>query len=131
MGEALKECGVEAESERTHYLVHYVPFDLLSTMRPKTMAPMDSLLTYKIAAPEYVQGRHIRAARTLLDWTKARAAQECGVGINTIGRFEGGVETLTLRTVSDIVRTFVANGVIFVRADVGAGVLLRQPADEA
>lgn len=95
------------------------------------MVRMDSLLTYRIAAPEDVQGRHIPAARTLLDWTKARAAQACGVGVNTIGRFEKDVEALTPRTVGDIVRTFEANGVVFVRADVGAGVLLRQPADEA
>ncbi|RWA59260.1 MULTISPECIES: helix-turn-helix transcriptional regulator [unclassified Bacteria] len=90
---------------------------------------MDSPNTYEIAPPADVRGRHVRAARTLLDWTKARAAQECGVGVNTIGRFEEGYETLTPRTVGDIVRTFEANGVIFVRADVGAGVFLRSTLD--
>ncbi|WP_292584822.1 DUF3363 domain-containing protein [Mesorhizobium sp.] len=90
---------------------------------------MDSPNTYEIAPPRDVRGRHIRAARILLDWTKARAAQECGVGVNTIGRFEEGLEKLTSRTVGAIVRTFEANGVMFVRADVGAGVFLRNTLD--
>jgi transcriptional regulator with XRE-family HTH domain len=90
---------------------------------------MDSQNTYKIALPENVRGRQIRAARTLLSWTKARAAQECRVGVNTIGRYEEGAGTLTARTVGDIVRTLEANGIIFVRADVGAGVMLKSTLD--
>ncbi len=80
----------------------------------------------KIAGPENVHGRDVRAARILLEWTKARAAQECGVGINTIGRFEEGSGKLTPRTVTDIVRTFQAAGIIFLECDTGSGVLLNR-----
>ncbi|NGP16532.1 helix-turn-helix domain-containing protein [Devosia aurantiaca] len=81
------------------------------------------------AKPEQVQGRHLRAARTLLTWTKAQAAEECGVGVNTIGRFEDGSSGLTPRTVADIVRAFEANGVMFITTDFGSGVVLKQEAD--
>jgi transcriptional regulator with XRE-family HTH domain len=95
------------------------------------MALMDSLLTCKIAAPEDVHGRHVRAARTLLDWTKAHAAKECGVGVNTIGRFEEGSGKLTARTVADIVRTFESAGIVFVEGEVGSGVLLKRSSSKA
>lgn len=92
---------------------------------------MDSSLTCRIVPSEHVSGRHVRAARTLLDWTKVRAAQECGVGVNTIGRFEEGSGKLTPRTIADIIRAFEAAGIIFVRAESGSGVLLkRAPSEE-
>lgn len=86
---------------------------------------MDSSLKCRIADAEHVQGRHVRAARTLLGWTKAFAAQSCGVGVNTLGRFEEGADNLIPRTVTDIVRTFEANGIVFIRGELGSGVLLR------
>lgn len=89
---------------------------------------MDSL-TCRIAAPEDVRGRHVRAARTLLNWTKVHAARECGVGVNTLGRFEEGASNLSARTIADIVRTFQANGIVFVIGDAGSGVLLKSNGD--
>jgi len=87
---------------------------------------MASKKTYYVTAkPEQVQGRHLRAARTLLAWTKAQAAEECSVGVNTIGRFEDGSTALTPRTVGDIIRTFEANGVMFITTDLGFGVVLK------
>jgi transcriptional regulator with XRE-family HTH domain len=79
---------------------------------------------YVTTRPEQVQGRHLRAARILLTWTKAQAAEKCGVGVNTIGRFEEGSTALTPRTVGDIIRTFEANGVLFITTHLGFGVVL-------
>ena len=89
------------------------------------MPAMDSNLVLEVASPASVKGEHIRAARALLDWTKREAARECGVGVNTIGRLEGGATSLGSRTVADIVRAFEDNGVVFVRCDLGLGVVLR------
>jgi transcriptional regulator with XRE-family HTH domain len=86
---------------------------------------MASKKTYCVTTkPERVQGKHLRAARTLLAWTKVQAAEKCSVGVNTIGRFEEGSTTLTPRTVGDIIRTFEANGVMFVTTNLGFGVVL-------
>ncbi|MES0050604.1 helix-turn-helix transcriptional regulator [Mesorhizobium sp. M0053] len=86
---------------------------------------MDSDRALEIALPESAKGEHIRATRALLGRTKRVAARECGVGVNTIGRLEGGATSLGSRTIADIVRTFEANGVVFVRCNRGLGVLLK------
>jgi hypothetical protein len=111
----------------TRDLIHFVLLGLQSATRTKTMVPVDSLLAHKIATRKMCKvDISARPAHHLIG-TKAHAAQECGVGVDRIGRIEEGMEILTPRTVGD----FEANSIVFVSADVGARVLLRQSADEA
>lgn len=80
---------------------------------------------FEIACPGAIGGKHVRAARALLDWTKRTAAEKCGVGINTIGRLESDEPGIGSRTVADIVRGFEAHGVVFVKYSGGSGVMLK------
>jgi DNA-binding XRE family transcriptional regulator len=80
---------------------------------------------YEIAPPDAVVGKHVRAARALLAWTKRTAAEKCGVGINTIGRLENDEPGIGPRTVADIVRGFEAHGVVFVKDSNRSGVMLK------
>ena len=65
-----------------------------------------------------------RAARGLLDWSRARLAEASGVGRATLAEFESGKRTPLARTLEDIRRTFEKAGVEFLDGD-GPGVRLR------
>lgn len=83
-----------------------------------------SLLHHEIGAAQ------IRAARSLLDWTRSEAAAHCGVGINTLGKFESKGTAPGKRTMRDIIETFEANGVEFIGRGNSLGVLLRPAGDD-
>lgn len=73
-----------------------------------------------------------RAARALLDWTRAELAIKAAVGQATLADFEGGKpRNLYSRTLSDIRRALEEAGVIFIPGNgEGPGVRLRRaPAD--
>jgi transcriptional regulator with XRE-family HTH domain len=86
---------------------------------------MERTQVFEIAAQDAIGGKHFRAARTLLDWTKREAAENCGVGVNTIGRIESDEPGVGARTIADIVRTFGEHGIVFVKCEDGSGVVLK------
>lgn len=80
-------------------------------------------VTVKVSRPEVVQGAQIKAARALLDWSTPFAAVQCGVGLNTINRFEKGHRSPGSAILEIIVRVFEANGIVFIDSEIGPGVL--------
>lgn len=70
----------------------------------------------------YVTSEQVRAGRALLDWSRARLAEECGVHQNTLLNFENGKHLGLEETVAAIRVALEAAGVIFV----AGGVRLRR-----
>ena len=68
-----------------------------------------------------------RMARAALDWTAAQLAEQAGVGVTTVIRFEGGQTTPNRATLSALQRALEAAGVEFISENgSGAGVRLRK-----
>ena len=68
-----------------------------------------------------------RMARAALDWTAAQLAEQAGVGVTTIVRFEGGGTTPNRATLAALQRALEAAGVEFISENGGgAGVRLRK-----
>ena len=86
---------------------------------------MELTQVFGIAAPDAIGGKHFRAARTLLGWTKRDAPENCGVGVNTIGRIESDGLGVGVRKIADIIRTFGEHGIVFVKCEDGSGVVLK------
>jgi transcriptional regulator with XRE-family HTH domain len=69
-----------------------------------------------------------RAARGLLNWSSDRLANEAGVGVATVQRFERGDVATNQSTVAMLQRALEAAGVEFIPENGGgAGVRLRSP----
>jgi len=66
-----------------------------------------------------------RAARGLLRWTQPRLAQESGVGLSTINRYENETRPPRLNVVSRLQSTFERAGVRFLFAEPAGGVGVR------
>lgn len=79
------------------------------------------------ASSDAILPAQLRAARALLDWTRPEAAKHCGVGVNTIARFENGQAMPADRTMAQIVKVLETWGVDFINGVEGAGVVLRHP----
>jgi transcriptional regulator with XRE-family HTH domain len=67
----------------------------------------------------------LRAARALLGWSRAEAAQRFEVGVNTMARLETG-EEITARTLRHILQSLESAGVEFLSEPDRQGVWLRQ-----
>jgi transcriptional regulator with XRE-family HTH domain len=68
-----------------------------------------------------------RAARALLDWSRARLAKESGVSAPTIDRYERGQSSPLFETVRQLRRTLEKAGVVFIDDDAaGPGVRLKE-----
>jgi transcriptional regulator with XRE-family HTH domain len=69
-----------------------------------------------------------RAARALIDWTRAQLAEASGVSAATLADFEAGKRTPYDRTLADVRSALEAAGVEFIAENGGgAGVRLRKP----
>ena len=92
----------------------------------KRQAPRDSTVpstsSFRLSRAEVVQGDQVRAARALLDWSISLAAEKCGIGINTINRFEKGHRP-GVAIMQAIVDVFEQHGVLFIDSEVGPGVI--------
>jgi transcriptional regulator with XRE-family HTH domain len=58
-----------------------------------------------------------RAARAIVEWSRADLAERCGVAASTLADFEAGKREPYARTLVDVRRTLEAAGVIFISAD--------------
>ena len=68
-------------------------------------------------------------ARAALDWTALQLAEQAGIGVTTVIRFEGGQTAPNRATLAAIQRTFETAGVDFLPENGGgAGVRLRKSA---
>lgn len=84
---------------------------------------MSDTIAVRSSHPEVVQGDQIRAARALLNWSTPFAAARCGVGINTINRFEKGHRAPGSAILETIVQVFEAHGIVFIDSEIGPGVI--------
>ena len=66
-----------------------------------------------------------RAARGLLKWTQPRLAQESGVGLSTINRYENETRPPRKTAVIRLQSTFERAGLIFLFADPAGGIGVR------
>jgi len=67
-------------------------------------------------------------ARAALDWTASQLAEQAGVGVTTVSRFEGGQTTPNRATLAALQRALEAAGIEFIPENGGgAGVRLRKP----
>ena len=64
-----------------------------------------------------------RMARSALDWSAQTLADNAGVSVRTVLRFEAG-ETVALGTVEGLRSALVQGGVLFVETDGKRGVLV-------
>jgi transcriptional regulator with XRE-family HTH domain len=76
------------------------------------------------SASHAITAVQLRAARALLDWSRSETARFCGVGVNTLSRFEKEGRTPTGRVLREVARVFEEHGVIFIQDQRGRGVLL-------
>lgn len=69
-----------------------------------------------------------RAARGLLKWTQPKLAEQSGIGLSTINRYENETRPLRETAILRIKSTLEAAGVEFISANgsSGAGVRLRR-----
>lgn len=63
----------------------------------------------------HVTPAQLRAARALLDWSRDRAALECGIGRATLGRMERDERVPRSSTMDGVIGTFESHGVRFFR----------------
>jgi transcriptional regulator with XRE-family HTH domain len=77
-------------------------------------------------------GPQLRAARALLDWSRAVLAEKSGTSAVSIEQFERGVTDPKLRTAGKWRRTLEKAGVVFIDQDneLGPGVRLRKRQEE-
>ncbi len=79
-----------------------------------------------------VTGRQIRAARALLGWSQYKLADESGMSVTPIARFERGVVDTKIGTLKVLMQTLENAGIEFVSEKGGRmGVLLKSSADDA
>ena len=73
-----------------------------------------------------------RAARSLLDWSQQKLADEAGVGVVTVRQLEAGTHQPRHATLQVVRRCLEAAGVEFIDENGGgAGVRFRQPERES
>ena len=77
-------------------------------------------------SPPQISSAQMRAARSLLDWSREETASKCGVGINTLARFETEGRLPSSRTLAGILAVLSAEGIVFVSDDGTEGVLRRK-----
>ncbi len=63
----------------------------------------------------------VRAARELLRWDQTRLAQEAGLTLVTVRRYESGRSQMADETVQVIRRTLEANGIVFLDPEATSG----------
>ena len=68
-----------------------------------------------------------KMARVALDWTTRKLAEAAGVGLNTVNRFEGGMNSRKAN-VAKIRSALESSGIEF--ADDGSGVRRKQPKEK-
>jgi transcriptional regulator with XRE-family HTH domain len=73
---------------------------------------------------------HLRMARAGLGWTLKDLAEQAGVNLNTISRYEAGKEVLT-GTVDRIEKVLAAQGIVFLYEDTDHGPGIRLPPGSA
>lgn len=72
-----------------------------------------------------ITSAQIRAARSMLDWSRERLSQKSGVGISALMRFESadGVPSGNIKTFDAVQKAFEQAGIEFIGTpDNGAGV---------
>jgi transcriptional regulator with XRE-family HTH domain len=78
--------------------------------------------------------RHVKAARELLRWDQGRLAEESGLSLVSVRRYEAGTGAVADRIERDIILALEKAGAVFVSAgelddmEVSGGVLLRSSA---
>jgi len=73
-----------------------------------------------------LDGRQIRAARTLLGWTREDLLSASGISMSALLRMEGGLADSRSSTLNKVVNALTKAGIEFVTRDDGAiGVILK------
>lgn len=76
-----------------------------------------------------IEGGQIRAARSLLRWSRGKLAETAGLSLNTIKAIENGTTDPKASTLRKIERVLAAAGIELIEAghSGGRGVRLRRP----
>lgn len=74
-----------------------------------------------------IEGKQIRAARALLDWSRDDLIAKSGVSPSALLRLENGLADSRGSTLNRIVKALTNEGIEFIsQADGGVGVLIKQ-----
>ena len=74
-----------------------------------------------------ISSSQIKAARSLLNWSAQDLAEESGVGVATIRRFEGskGIDSASIKSLNSVKACFEAAGIEFLGdPEINPGVML-------
>ena len=75
-----------------------------------------------------IDGRQIRAARTMLGWSREDLVEASGASMSAVLRMEGGLADSRGSTMTKVAKTLIAAGIEFIAREDGAiGVILKGP----
>lgn len=79
-----------------------------------------------------VTGRQVRAARALLGWSQYKLADEAGISVTPIARFERGVVDTKIGTLKVLMQTLEKAGIDFLsKKDGRMGVMVKPSEDHS
>jgi len=103
------------------------PLDVLLPKRARTLANLDS---NRLQMDRMLSAQQIRAARSLLGWSRRELAIVAGISQGTIKAIEQGKTDARLSTLRKLARTFTAHGVEFVMEGSRSGVTIKTTAKD-
>ena len=101
--------------------------DVLLPKRARTLANLDS---NQLQMDRMLSAQQIRAARSLLGWSRRELAIVAGISQGTIKAIEQGKTDVRLSTLRNLARTFTAHGVEFVMEGSRSGVTIKNAAKD-
>jgi len=96
--------------------------DVVLLKRARTLANLDS---NRLQMDRMLSAHQIRAARSLLGWSRRELAIVAGISQGTIKAIEQGKTDARLSTLRKLARTFTAHGVEFVMEGSRSGVTIK------
>ena len=77
-------------------------------------------------SPALIEGRQVRAARGLLEWSRSDLVRASGVSMSALLRLESAQADTSTSTVSKVIVALEAAGIVFVNdSQTGTGVLVK------
>ena len=101
--------------------------DAFLSKRARTLANLDS---NRLQMDRMLSAHQIRAARSLLGWSRRELAIVAGLSQGTIKAIEQGETDARLSTLRKLARTFTAHGVEFVMDGARSGVVIKNVAKD-
>ena len=103
------------------------PRDVLLPKRARTLANLDS---NQLHMDRMLSAQQIRAARSLLGWSRRELSIVAGISQGTIKAVEQGQTDARLSTLRKLTKTFTAHGVEFVMEGSRSGVTIKTTAKD-